>query len=148
MLFLQAVTNENGPAFKCFALAEQGLITFFMSPAILAEIEDVLNRPLLRNKFPVLTPHRVEAFLQKFKAVAQLTHTPPNIFKLPRDPKDQPYTDLAIAVDAAYLVTWNERHLTYLMKQDTPEGIEFCARFPKLSILSPIDFLAREALRS
>jgi predicted nucleic acid-binding protein len=61
--------------------------------------------------------------------------------RLTRDPKDEPLIDLAVAGDADYLVTWNERHLTYLMKQDTPEGRDFCARFPKLRIVAPPDFL-------
>jgi hypothetical protein len=45
-------------------------------------------------------------------------------------------------VDAAYLVTWNDRHLTYLMRQDTHEGREFCRKFPDLKILSPPVFLS------
>jgi predicted nucleic acid-binding protein len=60
---------------------------------------------------------------------------------LPRDPKDETYLDLAGA--ASYLVTWKERHLTYLMRGDTPEGIEFRTRFPSLEILSPPSFFRR-----
>jgi putative PIN family toxin of toxin-antitoxin system len=141
MLFLQAVTNDKRPAFECFNLAEQGRVVFFLSPSIVAEVEDVLNRPILRGKFPILTPQRVEAFVAKFKAVAILTPDPPSAFLLPRDPKDQPYTDLAIAVSAEYLVTWNERHLSYLMKEDTPEGKDFRNRFPTITILPPPEFL-------
>src|SRR5579859_5544248 len=66
----------------------------------------------------------------------------PNAFQLPRDPDDEPYTDLAIAADATFLVTWNDRHLTYLMRQETPEGVEFCRRFPNVKIVDPAAFLA------
>jgi hypothetical protein len=45
------------------------------------------------------------------------------------------------AVDAAYLVTWNEKHLTYLMCGNTPEGQEFLSEFPQLQILPPPEFL-------
>jgi hypothetical protein len=38
-------------------------------------------------------------------------------------------------------VTWNDRHLTYLMQQDTAEGRDFCRRFPLLKIVSPPAFL-------
>ena len=55
---------------------------------------------------------------------------------------DEPYTNLAIAADAKYLVTWNDRHLTYLMRQDTPEGIEFCQRFSNLQIVDFSTFLS------
>jgi predicted nucleic acid-binding protein len=79
--------------------------------------------------------------LEKVKSIAQLNPDRVNQFKLPRDSKDEPYTDLAIGSRAAFLATWNERHLTYLMKQDTPEGRDFCNRFPWINILSPPDFL-------
>lgn len=35
----------------------------------------------------------------------------------------------------------NERHLTYLMRGDTPEGRDFLQRFGKLTILNPVSFL-------
>jgi len=38
-------------------------------------------------------------------------------------------------------VTWNNMHLTYLMRRDTPEGVEFCGRFPSLRIVDPPTFL-------
>jgi len=66
---------------------------------------------------------------------------PPRAFALPRDPDDEPLIDAAVCGGASYLVTWNERHLTYLMRQDTPEGVDFCRRFPSLRILSPPEFL-------
>jgi putative PIN family toxin of toxin-antitoxin system len=143
MLFVQAVTSDRGSAFKCFTLAEQGKFELLISPSILAEIEDVLSRPWLIAKYPVLTRERVAAFVAKFTSAAVLTPDPPKVFSLPRDPDDQTYTDLAVAANASYLVTWNDRHLTYLMRKDTPEGIDFCNRFPGLTILTPPDFLSR-----
>ena len=44
-----------------------------------------------------------------------------------------------------YLVSWNERHLNYHMKVDTPEWREFRSRFPNLLIVTPPQFL--EAVR-
>ena len=65
----------------------------------------------------------------------------PRVFALPRDPKDEPYVDLAIAVEPSYLVTWNDRHLTYLMRRDTPEGVEFCSRHSGVIIVEPPTFV-------
>jgi predicted nucleic acid-binding protein len=67
---------------------------------------------------------------------------PPHAFTLTRDPGDEPFIDLAVTGDAQFIVTWNERHLTYLMKRNTPEGQDFCSRFPGIRILSPPEFLA------
>jgi putative PIN family toxin of toxin-antitoxin system len=142
-LFLQAVTSERGPAFKCFQLVEAGRITLFLSPSVLAEVRDVLSRPVIRAQFPILTEDRAAAFVRKFMSVAVIMPDPPNAFALPRDHDDEPYTDLAIAAGAEYLVTWNKRHLTYLMERDTPEGKDFCEKFPSLKILPPPTFIQK-----
>ena len=88
-----------------------------------------------------LRPERVTPFLQQLTSIATIQPDPPHAFSLPRDPDDEIYTDLAIGADVDYLVTWNDRHLTYLMRQDTPEGLDFCRRFPKLKIADPVTFL-------
>ncbi|HEV8292518.1 MAG TPA: hypothetical protein VGP94_11375 [Tepidisphaeraceae bacterium] len=103
----------------------------FTSDALLDEARSVPMRPELTRRYSRLTQERVEAFISAARAVSSL----------PRDRKDELCTDLAIAASARYLVTWNERHLTYLMKRDTPEGKEFCQRFPQLTILNPPAFL-------
>ena len=41
----------------------------------------------------------------------------------------------------SYLVTWNDRHLNYLMKWDTPEGQDVCVRFPEVSIVTRPKFV-------
>jgi putative PIN family toxin of toxin-antitoxin system len=140
-LFVQAVASDKGPAFACLTAAEQGRVTLLLSADILAEVQDVLSRPLLRAKLPILTPQRVETFMSKIKSVGVLAPHPPHAFTLPRDRNDEPYTDLAVAANARYLVTWNDRHLSYLMRKDTPEGMDFCRRFPRITILSPPAFL-------
>ena len=55
--------------------------------------------------------------------------------------RDEPFIDLAVAGDAQFIVTWNDRHLTYLMRQNTPEGRDFCTPFPGIQIVSPPEFL-------
>ena len=47
MVFLQAVTNEMGPAFACFRLVDDGTLALHVSDAILAEVIDPLG--LLRE---------------------------------------------------------------------------------------------------
>lgn len=141
VVYVQALISGRGPAAACMQRAFNAEIILFLSDAILAEMSQVPLRAELTRRYPGLTPRRVADFMHEVQAVAIHVATPPKTFPLPRDPKDEPYTDLAIAVNAAYLVTWNQRHLTYLMQQDTPEGREFCRRFPQLTILSPPEFL-------
>lgn len=110
------------------------------------EIQDVLSRPELLLKFPLLTSAASEMLLRTARQKSVLLADLPHAFTLPRDPDDEIYLDLAIAGDAQFLVTWNEKHLSYLMKRDTPEGEAFCRCFPNLSIVDPPSFL--NALRA
>ncbi len=143
MLFLQGAANESGPAFACFRLAENGTVKLLLSPSTLAEATDVLSRPLVREKLKTLTDERVTKLLSKVRSFSESLPDPPKAFTLPRDAKDEIYTNLAIAGGAQFLVSWNERHLNYLMNADTPEGRDFSARFPNLKIVTPPVFLAK-----
>ena len=105
MVFLQAVTNEQGPAFACVDLVEQEKLQLIVSPAIMAELRDVLSRPKVRAKFPHLTDERVEGFLHWLEDKGITLAEVPRVFEYPRDPDDEPYINLAIASDARYLVS-------------------------------------------
>lgn len=141
VVFLQGAGRRNNAARKCLELVDAGVVQLCLSAAVVSEIEDVLNRPELLRKFPLLKSQDSLALLRTARSKALLMTDVPRVFPLPRDPDDEPYTDLAVAADAAYLVTWNDRHLTYLMRQDTPEGVDFCQRFPDVKIVDPPTFL-------
>ena len=140
-VFVQAAANPNGPAMACFDRLAHLNGQLCLSDAILLEIGEVLNRPELRQRLTRLTPIRVGQFLDDVRAAALVIDVIPHAFSLPRDSKDEPYLDLAIAAGADYLLTWNARHLTYLMNEDSPEGKEFRRRYPKLTITNPVEFL-------
>lgn len=141
VVFVQALISGRGPAAACVERLREGRFVLLLSEATRAEARDVPLRPELCTRFKQLTPERVEAFFDEIDALAVLVPRPAHVFDLPRDVKDEPLIDLAVAGGAQFLVTWNERHLTYLMKRDTPEGIEFRARFPDLRICTPPEFL-------
>jgi len=140
MIFLQAAARVDR-LHATMQLLHDGAVTLFVSPDVIAELRDVLTRPEVTAKFPALSPQHVDLFLSDLLSRAKMVLAVPLIFSLPRDKKDDPYLNLAIEAKARYLVTWNDRHLTYLMRQDTPEGVEFCRRFPGLSIVDPPTFL-------
>lgn len=141
VVFLQGAGRRGNAARACLDLVDDGTVQLCLSPATLAEIDDVLHRPELLAKFPLIASADSRNLLLAARRKALLLSAVPNVFALSRDPDDEPYTDLAVAADARYLVTWNDRHLTYLMRQDTPEGAEFCRRFPHLRIVDPPTFL-------
>ena len=141
VVFLQGVGRRGNTARKCLDLVDDGTVQLCLSPDVLAEIEDVLHRPEILRKFPLIESEYSQTILRTARNKALLLADVPKAFHLPRDPDDEPYTDLAIAADAKFLVTWNDRHLTYLMRQETPEGAEFCRRFPHVKIVDPPTFL-------
>jgi putative PIN family toxin of toxin-antitoxin system len=142
VVFVQALISGRGPAAACIEQLRAGRFILLQSEATLNELREVPLRRNLSAKYPVLTRDRVEAFVAEIISLAVLVPTPATAFQLARDPADEPFIDLAVAGGARFIVTWNDRHLTYLMRKDTEEGRAFCAKFPGLRILSPPEFLS------
>ena len=55
MVFLQGAARSASPARACFDIVDEGLATLCVSPAVLAEVRDVLSRPELVKRFPALS---------------------------------------------------------------------------------------------
>jgi uncharacterized protein len=143
VVFVQALISGRGASAGCIERLRRGQFILLLSEPLLAEMREVPLRPELRRRYSHLTGERVAAFLSEVQLMGVMVYAPPRAFVLPRDPDDEPLIDLAVAGEADYLVTWNERHLTYLMRGDTPEGRDFRARFPAVRIVSPPEFIAR-----
>src|SRR5229473_3508330 len=105
VVLLQAAANPAGPAGACLAFVESGDVKLFLSAAILEEARDVFMRPATRKRFPKLTEEKVDRFLLKVATLANFVHDVPAVTQLPRDPDDEPYLNLAIAAQAAFLVS-------------------------------------------
>ena len=140
VIFVQALISNRGPAAACIERAKAGQFILLLSQPLMMKCGTCRSAPSSPAD-PHLTPDRVQAFVEEVVRLALVLPTSPQAFALPRDPKDEPLIDAAVAGGAGHLVTWNARHLTYLMRQDTPEGIEFCRRFPTIRILTPPEFL-------
>jgi putative PIN family toxin of toxin-antitoxin system len=131
MVFLQAATNDQGPAFACLSLVETGEVILSVSPTILGEVKDVLTRPEIQATFPSLTAERVDIFLQRIATLAAVVTSVPDAGYAPRDPDDSPYVNLAVATEASYLISW-DRDLRDLMQEAS-----FTGRFPHLQVVDP-----------
>ncbi|MBI3822723.1 MAG: putative toxin-antitoxin system toxin component, PIN family [Planctomycetes bacterium] len=140
MVYLQAVGRMGGPARACFRLVDEGKTTLFVSSRIMAEVRDVLARPKIRKRFPLLTSESVDEFLVNVEKKAIVVDDAPCVFALPRDPKDESYINLALAVGAMYLVSRDKDLLDLMNDKD------FRKRYPGLTILDPAAFLKAMAL--
>ena len=93
MVFLQGAARRESPAGACLLLAELEAVELCLSEEILSEIRDVLSDEL------------VQRFLAAIEKRAVVFPEVPRVFVYERDPKDEPYINLAIAAGASYLVS-------------------------------------------
>lgn len=139
-VLLQAAAREKSVAAECLRLVEKGLVKLYLSEEILAEVEDVLNRPALRERFQTLTDEIIAAFLLRLRRNSQIIHPVSKRFSYSRDPADEPYLNLAIEADADYIVS-RDNDLLDLMTDHTNEAKEFRQRFRSLRVCEPLEFL-------
>jgi len=135
MIFVQTILNRRGPAAACLKLCEESHVRLFLSPNILAEIRDVLGRPTFRGRFRQITDERVAELLDRVGGWATHVEKVPIITSLARDPKDEPYLNLALFTNASFLVT-RDRDLLSLMQDSS-----FVQNYPGLNISEPREFL-------
>lgn len=144
-IFWRALFYSGGSGKDCVNLIKEGSVTNFISHEILDEVTDVLTRRETLEKFSFITKADALTFIEGvvFRSVL-LSHVP-RAFRLPRDPKDEPYLDLAAAADIKYLVT-TDRDMLDLMTGIDIESKQFRQRFRHLKIVKPLDLL--ELLRT
>ena len=137
---LQAASREKSSAAEWLRLVEKGLVRLYLSEAVFAEIEDVLNRPEIRNYFKNLTDEIVEAFLLRLRRISQFIRRVPKKFSYSRDPDDETYINLASEAQADFIVS-RDKDLLDLMTDFTTEAKEFRQKFRPLKVVEPIEIL-------
>jgi len=105
----------------------------------------VLSRSELRQKFSSLTDSLVEQFLDAMQRKIVWIPTVPRAFTFDRDPKDEPWINLAIAAQATFLVS-RDKDILDLARPSDSDGARLRKIAPSLQILDPVDFL-REVRR-
>ena len=140
MVFLQGLIKERGPAVECLALVENDSVELFISKVVLREISEVLTRPELQSRYPLLTSERVARLIEVMQRKAILIDPVPPIFSYSRDPKDEPYINLAVAAGADCIVS-RDTDLLDLMTGYMAECKEFRQRFRLLKVIDPVSFL-------
>ncbi|MGD9561679.1 MAG: putative toxin-antitoxin system toxin component, PIN family [Pyrinomonadaceae bacterium] len=136
-IFFQGILVESGPAGECIKLLDEGRVQIYLTRQTVHEIEDVIARPALVKKYPVLTTDRARIVLRSLASKAIFIAEVPDIFRLDRDVDDEILVNLAVVAGASYLVT-RDRDLLDLM-----DDLEFRNRFPNLNIVTPVGFLEK-----
>ena len=128
-VFLQGAARRESPAGACLLLAELEAVELCLSEEILSEIRDVLSDEL------------VQRFMAAIEKRAVVFPEVPRVFVYERDPKDEPYINLAVAAGASYLVS-RDNDVLGLAKLSNPDGGRLKGHAPHLQILDPVSFLA------
>lgn len=103
-ILIQATTNSRNSASACFRLVEAKVVKLFVSEKTLQELEEVLNRDYIKERFK-FTDEVIKEFLDKVRSLAVILKNVPNVFSLPRDVDDEEYINLAAHAEALYIVT-------------------------------------------
>lgn len=104
MLFVQAAARPDR-IHATFRGILDARVTLCLSPALVAEITDVLGRPSVRARFPALTDRAVDALLADMRGRATTFDPIPDVFTWPQHPDDDHVFNLAIHAKATRLVT-------------------------------------------
>ena len=140
VVLLQAAAKPAGPAGACLRLVTDGQVVLWMSREGLAEIEDVLNRPKVRQRFPSLTDEAVTTFLTGLRGRARVVEDVPEVVPFPRDPDDEHVLNLAVTSRADFLVT-RDHDLLDLAGEGNADASRLRGLAPGLRIVDPATFL-------
>ncbi len=135
MLFVQAAARPDR-IHTTFRAVKDGRAILCLSPALMAEITDVLARPAVRAQFPALTDRAVGAFLADMQSRATTFDPIPARFTWPQHPDDDHLFNLAVHTKATRLVTWETRILK-LGTDPSPAADLLRQLAPDLRIVTP-----------
>ena len=144
-ILLQALMSTRGPSGRCLELAYEGKVLLFCSAFAVAELRRHALDPRLVTRFRI-TEERVDLLVQNLERVAQFVIDIEEVFQYGRDPSDAHYVNLAMKVQAAWLVT-RDKDLLDLIRP-TIESDPFRRLCPVLRIVNPVAFLSELALPS
>lgn len=140
-VLLQAISRKSGPAAATVRLIEQSRIYLIISKPIIREFRKIWTYPEIIERNPHVTASVVHDFVDFLLFRGTLFRDVPHVIDFPRDPKDEPYLDLALAVEADFLVTRDKDMLT-LTHDHSAEAKQVRQRCPKLHIVTPLQLLA------
>jgi uncharacterized protein len=124
-VLISARLSPRGSPGRLLAAWLDGRFELIVSPALLAELAGVLERPKFRRWLPV---EEARAFVQMLRVSATVLNDPPQQHHDLRDPDDSHLVTLARSAKADYLLS-GDGDLTSLER-------------PRPPVITPADFLA------
>jgi putative PIN family toxin of toxin-antitoxin system len=104
---LRAIANSASPAARVLRAAERRIVIPLLSKPVTDEYRAVLNDPALATRFRELNPETVEMVIERLRYVGDYTRLPNIEFEYNRDPRDQKFLELAIALKATHILSFD-----------------------------------------
>lgn len=110
-VIVSGLISRKGPPAQLIDHWMAGVFTLLYTPAMFAELEDVLNRAWLHERL-IYAPKRIPEFLEAVKIIGEQVQGHINVAGQVRDPFDEMFLVCAALGEADYLVSGDKDLLT------------------------------------
>jgi len=141
---LRGLVSGSSAAAKVRRAAERRLVVPLVSKPVLDEYRAVLNDGALAERFPEITPELVEITIRRLRFVSDYIRAPQIVFEYRRDARDQKFIELAIALRATHIISF-DKDLLSMPTSRSEAGKRFRQRLPGVKVLTAAEFLERYA---
>ena len=115
-------------------------VELIISREVLEEVRDVLTRPETKAQFTKATDKNVDVFIEEILENATFVYSVEKKFEYSRDPKDEPYINLAVQAEAHFIVS-RDKDLLDLMRGYDDDSKAFRQRFRPLKVVDALTFV-------
>jgi len=141
-VLLRAFVNPESASGQVFDACEARQVVSLLSFAILREYRAVLGDKKIVSRFPQLRRREISAAIERLRYVSDLYRSVKAHFSYSRDPKDEPFIELAIEGNASHLITADQDMLSLPNGRDEPSR-RFRQRLQDIDVLRPEEFVHR-----
>jgi putative PIN family toxin of toxin-antitoxin system len=117
-IVIRAFINLQSASGRILRACQRRQVIPLLSAAVLAEYRSVLRRPSILEKYPELENPKIADAIERLVYVSDYIRRVGVRFSLPRDPKNSPFLELAIAASATHLVTTDQDMLSLVGGRD------------------------------
>ena len=135
-VMVRGLGNSQSPSGQILEFCDRRMVIAMVSRVVLAEYRNILNDPEVVAKYPSFSAMKVEAQLARLAYIGDMIRNTRVRFEFPRDPKDAKFVELAIAGEAAAIIT-GDRDLLALPTGRDETAKRFRQRLPSTVVVRP-----------
>lgn len=117
-IIVRAFINLHSASGQILRACQERRVVPLLSRPVLAEYRSVLRRPSLLRKYPELQHPQVKDSIERILFVSEYYRKVGVHFSFSRDPKDEPFLELAIAASATHVITTDDDMLSLSNRRD------------------------------